>query len=404
MFHKLISPNLLPTFSKDDYLLSLKTLFSPHKFFQTEAKKQVENWFKTKYPSYQVILGLSGRSLLEVYLKNVNLPSASQVLVQALTCSVVPGAIIKSGLKPVFVDVTDTFNMDKADLAKKITPLSKVLIIQHSFGHPDNLEKIQSFCRQHKLILIEDCAHCLGVNYQNKPLGSFGDASFFSFGRDKVISSVWGGALLVKDKSIYQKINQTKFINKNIFWVSQQLLYPSIIFLVTNLYSFLSIGKIIHYISQITGLITKAVSFQDKNLIDTPFYSYPNQLAILALNQLNKLDLILEKRRYLAKSYSQIFDQKYYPDSGYLRYSLVIKDKSNFKNLLKKSNIIAGDWYYQPVIPDINLTRFGYTKNSCPNAELISQSMLNLPTNPSLNQTDTSRLLSSIKHANNYTN
>jgi len=401
---KLISPNLLPTFFKDDYLLSLKTLFSPHKFFQTKAKKQVEAWFKNRYPSYHVVLALSGRSLLEVYLKSLNLPIGSQVLLQSLTCSVVPAAIIKSGLKPVFVDVTDTFNMDITDLAKKITSVSKVLIIQHSFGHPDNLKKIQLFCRQHNLILIEDCAHGLGVYYQSQPLGSFGDASFFSFGRDKVISSVWGGALLVKDKSVYQKIVDTTFTNTNIFWVSQQLLYPSIIFLVTNLYSFLSIGKIIHYISQITGLITKAVSYQDKNLVNIPFYSYPNQLAVLALNQLNKLDCILENRRSLAKSYAQIFDQKYYPDSGYLRYSLVVKDKSNFKNLLKKSNIIAGDWYYQPIIPDINLTKFGYTKGSCPNAESISKSMLNLPTNPSLNKTDIKRLLSSIKHANNHTN
>lgn len=404
MFHKLVSPNLLPTFSKDDYLLSLKTLLSPHKFFQTEAKKQVEAWFKNRYPSYHVVLALSGRSLLEVYLKSLNLPLGSQVLVQALTCSVVPGAIIKSELKPVFVDVTDTFNMDTADLIKKITPLAKVLIIQHSFGHPDNIVKIKSICQKHKLILIEDCAHCLGVNYSGQPLGSFGDASFFSFGRDKVISSVWGGALLVKDKSIYQKINQTKFVNKNIFWVSQQLLYPSIIFLVTNLYSFASIGKIIHYISQKTGLITKAVSFQDKNLIDTPLYSYPNQLAILALNQLNKLDRLLDNRRTLAKSYSQIFDKKYYPSSGYLRYSLLVKDKSKFIDLLKKSNIIVGDWYYQPVIPDINLSKFGYNKGSCPHAELISQSIINLPTNPSLSQIDTNRLLSSIKHAKNHSN
>lgn len=404
MFHKLISPNLLPTFSKDDYLLSLKTLFSPHHYFQTKAIDQVTSWFKTRYPSYHTVLALSGRSLLEVYLKSLNLPLGSQVLLQALTCSVVPGAIIKAGLKPVFVDVTDTFNMDTVDLAKKITPVSKILIIQHSFGHPDNLDKIQSFCHQYKLILVEDCAHCLGVNYQNKPLGSFGDASFFSFGRDKVISSVWGGALLVKDKTVYQKIADTVFVNKSIFWVSQQLLYPSIIFLVTNLYSFASIGKIVHFISQKIGLITKAVSFQDKNLINTPLYSFPNQLAILALNQLNKLDRILEKRQSLAKSYAQIFDHQFYPQNGYLRYSLVVKDKSNFKNLLKKSNIIVGDWYYQPVIPDINLSKFGYILGSCPHSELISQSMINLPTNPSLNETDTNRLLSLIKHASNHTN
>ncbi len=400
--NKCISPALTPTFEKDDILLSLKTLFSPQKYFQTKAIGSVNSWFSHQYPDYHLILAESGRSLLEIYLKNLKLQTKDEVLLQALTCSVVPAAIIKAGLKPVFVDVTDTFNMDTINLTKKITQKSKVLIIQHSFGRPDDIKTIKQICQKHNLILIEDCAHALGVNYHGKPLGSFGHAAFFSFGRDKVISSVWGGALLVKDKQTYQNIlDNTNFHHRNFFWVSKQLLYPSIIYLVTTLYGLAGLGKLIHFIAQKTGLITKAVSKADKTLTETPIYSLPNQLAVLTNHQLNKLDHLLTNRRQLAKSYAQIFNQTYHQDHGYLRYALTYKNKQKLINLLKPSNIILGDWYYQPVIPNINLSKFGYTKGSCPTAEKISQLVINLPTNPNLGKTDVNKLLLKINNAIN---
>ena len=75
---------------------------------------------------------------------------------------------------------------------KKITPKTKAIIVQHTFGIPANMNQLVVFAKKHGLYLIEDCAHSLGATYQGKKVGSFGDAAFFSFGRDKVVSSVWG--------------------------------------------------------------------------------------------------------------------------------------------------------------------------------------------------------------------
>ena len=64
---------------------------------------------------------------------------------------------------------------------------------------PADIAAIHTLCRDHKLYLIEDCAHALGASYQGRPCGSFGDIALLSFGRDKVISSVNGGVLLINN-------------------------------------------------------------------------------------------------------------------------------------------------------------------------------------------------------------
>ena len=75
-----------------------------------------------------------------------------------------------------------------------MTPKTRAIILQHTFGMPAELEKARAFAKRNNIFLIEDCAHSFGVIIDGKMLGNEGDASFFSFGRDKVLSSVFGGA------------------------------------------------------------------------------------------------------------------------------------------------------------------------------------------------------------------
>ena len=128
---------------------------------------------------------------------------------QAFTCNAVPNPVLWAGLKPVYVDCDEkTFNIDKEDLKKKITPRSRVLIVQHTFGLPADMDAISEICRKNNLILIEDCAHSLGAEYKNKKVGTFGKAAFFSFSRDKVISSVYGGMAVTEDHELTKKIKE----------------------------------------------------------------------------------------------------------------------------------------------------------------------------------------------------
>ncbi|MCG2691908.1 aminotransferase class I/II-fold pyridoxal phosphate-dependent enzyme, partial [Microgenomates group bacterium] len=185
---------LSPNTDKTDVWLALKLLLQPWRWQKGKALAELETILKKYFNLPHCYLVNAGRSALYLGLKSLNLHSGDEVLYQGFTCAVVPQAIIKAGAKPVSVNCLN-FNLDVHDLLKKISSRSKALIIQHTFGNPDDLKAIIKICGQHQLVLIEDCAHALGAKYQGKPIGSFGDMTVLSFGRDKVISSVFGGAL-----------------------------------------------------------------------------------------------------------------------------------------------------------------------------------------------------------------
>ena len=166
---------------------------------------EFKKYFRTKY----AFAFNSGRSSLTAILQSLDLEEVNEVLLQAFTCNAAANPILWSGLKPVYVDCDeDSFNIDIEDLKRKITPKSKVILVQHTFGLPAEMDKILALAQQNNLILIEDCAHSLGAEYKDKKIGAFGKAAFFSFSRDKIISSVYGGMVVTNDDNLAEKINK----------------------------------------------------------------------------------------------------------------------------------------------------------------------------------------------------
>lgn len=81
-----------------------------------------------------------------------------------------------------------------------MTPRTRVLVLQHTFGIPIDLERALAFAERHGLVVIEDCVHSLGTRYQSRPVGGFGRAAFFSSEETKTISTTMGG-MIVTDAS-----------------------------------------------------------------------------------------------------------------------------------------------------------------------------------------------------------
>mgnify|MGYP002623164870 CR=1 FL=1 len=151
------------------------------------------------------------REGLLAILKALKIKEGDEVLIQGFTCIVLPNAIISAGAKPIFVDIDkETLSMDTDLIEQKITSRTKALILQHSFGFPADINTVQKICSKHNISLIEDCALSLGAKYSGSLTGTFGDFSFFSFGRDKVLSAVSGGMVLTKSDEMNDKIRQIR--------------------------------------------------------------------------------------------------------------------------------------------------------------------------------------------------
>jgi len=198
--------------------------------------------------------------------------------------------------------------MSPEDLKKKITPRTKAVLVQHTFGLPADMDKIQEICTKHNLVLLEDCAHALGAEYKGRKVGTFGMAAFFSLSRDKVISSVYGGMAMTNDKLLSSKLKvyQQSAGLPSLLWIFQQLLHP-VVMNWNILPTYRVWGKYSLIIYQQLHILSKAVHKKEKRG-ERPGYfpkALPNALAFLARKQLQKLERFNLHRRKIAAQYTE---------------------------------------------------------------------------------------------------
>ncbi len=405
---KPISISLSPNTEKDDVFSSFKLLFQPWRWKRSQnASRGLEEKFKNYLGVKYALSFNSGRSALMAILNSLKLGKDDEVLLQAFTCNAAVNPIIWSGLKPVFIDCDEkTFNIDIEDLKKKITEKSRVVMVQHTFGLPANMDEISEICRQNNLILIEDCAHSLGAEYKNKKVGTFGKVAFFSFSRDKIISSVYGGMVVTDDDELAKKIDKYwKAVGyPSMFWIKQQLLHPILMsWLVLPTYSIL--GKYLLVLFQWFRILSKAVHWREKRGEKPGYFPkrLPDALAALALNQFKKIERFNSHRKKIAKFYREelrdtSFELPLDSEQIYLRFS--IKHPRAHKIIKKawENNILIGDWYTTPIAPhDTKLDKIGYKVGICPKAEKLGQITLNLPTHINISKEDAKKIVNFLK-------
>ena len=414
---KPISISLSPNTEKDDILLSLKLFFQP---WQWKAVKKADGSVSCQFrleSEFKKYLGLkysfsfnSGRSSLMAILNGLGLEKGSEVLLQAFTCNAAVNPIIWSSLKPVFVDINENdFNIDIHDLKRKITPQSKAVIVQHTFGLPAEIDEIIKICQENDLILIEDCAHSLGSKYKGKKIGTFGRASFFSFSRDKIISSVYGGMAITNDDELAKKIKeyQKKIGYPSSCWISQQLIHPVLMnWLILPTYRFL--GKYLLILFQLIHVLSKAVHWKEKKGLKPSYFpkKMPNSLSALALNQFEKIERFNQHRKKIAEFYYQELENtefeliKKYQNRENIFLRFTVKHLKAHEIIKKawQNNLLIGDWYTGPVAPDdTNLNKVGYTLGDCLNAEKQAEKTLNLPTHINISKKQARKVVNFLK-------
>ncbi len=395
MCQRVISCSLSPNTETDDILLAARLLFMPWTWKKDDAIKRVEEWFEQYFPGYTTASFNSGRSAMLAILKAFSIGEGDEVLLQAFTCVAVPNSVLWAEAKPVYADIDATLNIDPKDVEKKITNRTKAIIVQHTFGIPADMDALVSLAKKHNILLIEDCAHSLGATYKGKKVGTFGDAAFFSFGRDKVVSSIFGGMAIIKIKNQKSKIkNKLREFQRNLpspsmFWIFQQLLHPIAFSVILASYN-LWMGKLLLFVLQRLRLLSFPVYPEEKlGLRPNDFPAkFADSLAILLLHQLSKLERFNENRKITARYYQsklnkkkEIRQIKAREGSTFLRYPIFVENPAALLRKAKHQGILLGNWYQNIIDPkDVDYKNVGYEFGSCPAAEDIAKHVLNLPT------------------------
>jgi len=269
------------------------------------------------------------------------------------------------------------------------------------------MDEVLKICQENNLILIEDCAHSLGATYKSRKVGAIGDVSFFSFSRDKVISSVYGGMVATNNDELAQKIKtyQEKIDYPSYFWVKQQLLHPVLMNWII-LPTYRIFGKYLLILFQWLHILSKAVHWKEKRG-QVPGYfpkRLPNALAILARNQLKKIERCNNHRKEIAEFYTKELQTASYQlpvtseRSIFLRYTIKHPDAHRIIRAGWAKNLLIGDWYTTPIAPyDTKIDKMQYTPGSCPVAEKLAKITLNLPTHINVSEKEAQKIVDFLK-------
>jgi dTDP-4-amino-4,6-dideoxygalactose transaminase len=142
----------------------------------------------------------NGTIALLVALKMMNLPPGSEVITTPLTFAATAHAIAWNWLTPVFVDVTpDTLTIDPPSVEEAITSKTSAILAVHVYGNLCDVNSLQDIANRHGLRLVYDAAHAFGATLDGRGVGSFGDASVFSFHATKLFHTFEGGLITTPD-------------------------------------------------------------------------------------------------------------------------------------------------------------------------------------------------------------
>ena len=175
-----------------DAAVSQNTMF----YWQGPRTKLFMERFREVCPVKHVMTCSSGTAALHIATAAAGIGPGDEVITTGITdVGTVIGTLYQQGV-PVFADlVPNTYNLDPADVERKITSKTKAIIAVHLAGNPSRMEELKRIADEHKLVLIEDCAQAWGAKYRGKPVGTIGHIACFSLQQSKQITCGDGGVV-----------------------------------------------------------------------------------------------------------------------------------------------------------------------------------------------------------------
>ena len=206
----LVTRSSMPSY--EEYIEAIKPLWDSHWLTNMGIyHKQLEEELKKYLDVPELSLMVNGHMSLELAIQAFDFPEGSEVITTPFTFISTTHAIVRNHLTPVFCDVKlSDGTIDESKIEDLITDKTVAILPVHVYGNVCNVEEIQRIADKHHLKVIYDAAHAFGVKYKGKGIGSYGDASIFSFHATKVFNTIEGGAVASSDHSLYEKLYNLK--------------------------------------------------------------------------------------------------------------------------------------------------------------------------------------------------
>jgi dTDP-4-amino-4,6-dideoxygalactose transaminase len=337
------------------------------------------------------------RVALYTALKALGVGPGDEVLLPGYTCVMNVNPIKYLGAKPVYVDIEpNTFNINPDLIESKITLRTKVLLAQHTYGYPCDMDKILIIAQRHNLAVIEDCCLCLGSTYKGRKMGTFGRAAYFSFQWNKPFTTGLGGMLIISDESLakeIQRLRDTEMCQpsfREVFFLAAELaVYRTFIYPRTTAMA----QQLFRFLTKKGAVVGSSSSAEFDPVMTAGFFKGMSSVqAHSGLGQLKKVEQSIAHRKKMTLLYDELLTSKGFLPRRYdksvmdpvlVRYPLRIKEKDKAIEQAASAGIELGTWFECPLHPiETPLEKYDYIPGSCPEAEKASREVVNLPLHP----------------------
>ena len=355
---------------QDDINAVVETLKSD--YLTTGSKVQeFEQKFAEYVGSKYAVAVSSGTAALHLTILASNIKPDDEVITTPMSFSATVNCIEYVGGITVFADIDKvTSNISPDEIKNKITNKTKAIIPVHYTGLPCDMECIYKIAKNNNLIIIEDACHALGAGYRGSTIGDceYSNMTVFSFHPVKHITTGEGGCITTNSEELYNKLLKLRNhgIERKNDW-------------------FYNIKEL--------GFNYRLTDFQ----------------CALGVSQLNKIDKFLGKRRNIAYTYNEEFEnllielpydnvELYY--HAYHLYVIKLKNYSQRGRLyecLKKYNILTQVHYIPIHTLSYYKNKYRYNWGDFPNAEDHYQRCLSLPIYPAMSEEDIEYVINSVK-------
>lgn len=383
-----------PFFSEEEYLSSIETLLEG---WLVLGKKGIsfENIFPKLLNKEYGILTNSGSSSNLIMMSSLtskrlyNLPKGTKVITPIAGFPTTINPIFQVGFEPLFVDIDlDTLNLNLEQVAEQAKKGARVITFAHVLGNPPNMSDLMEIVKEYNLILLEDCCDALGSNFNDQPLGSFGEFASCSFYPAHHITMGEGGFVACNTKQQETVARSFREWGRGCYCVG----------LKANLLKNGSCGN--RFSNWLPSLPNEI--FDHKYVYDEIGYNLkPIEVqAAMGLKQIDKLPVIKQKRNHNHARLTQIFSkyEEYFvlpkatknSDPSWFAFALTIKNNSFFKrkdivefleiNKIQTRPYFAGNIMLQPAYTGLMNTE-EILKNY-PNARKITTDTFFLGTSP----------------------
>lgn len=310
----------------------------------------------------------------------LGLGRGDEVIVPAMTFCATINAIIHAGATPILVDVEpETFNIDPADVRRKLSAKTKAIMPVHFAGRACDMGALIAIAREYGLKIIEDCAHAIETEHDGQKAGAIGDCGVLSFYSTKNIVTGEGGMVLTDDAEVAARVKM--------------------------------LG--LHGMSQDAWKRFSDNGYKHYDVLEVGFkYNMMDLQAAIGMHQISRVEKYWKRRWHIWQEYDRGFADlpvrlpaRFCPRSRHALhlYTLLIDEaespvtRDEFIVALHRRNIGTGVHYRAIPTHPVYRQRFGWRQEDYPIAHAIGQSTVSIPLSAKLSDDDVNDVINAVR-------